>query len=328
MKSRNGLTTGLVLIITGVVWILWNMGLISYEQWEGVLRYWPVLLILAGLSMMIGGENTKSLSFLLIVLALISGLLNHSGKLKQKVTQEWWEDSPDKRDRSERKRDRERRRNEKDAVSSATNNRFQYELTPEIKEGILKIEGGAGVYILKDQSPLLFQADIESDIVSYRSSLKTNKLEGVATVALEQEGDDVNIGGTKIKNEVKMLLNPDIMWTVDLDLGAGKADLDLSPFKVKELNIETGASALDIKLGDKVENMKVKIDSGLAALVFRIPSGLGCEVKLKGDLNLEDFEGFVKVSKGLYRTEGFSVADNKVFLEVDSGLSKIDIKKY
>src|SRR5690606_10269997 len=99
---------------------------------------------------------------------------------------------------------------------------------------------------------------------------------------------------------------------------------DLRKFRVKELNIDAGVSALEIKLGDKTDRQDIKIDSGLAALDIWFPRNVGCEVKVKGELNLEDFDGFENVSKGLYRTSEFSSSEKKAFLEVDAGLSKIN----
>ncbi len=327
MKQRKGLTTGLFLIVMGVVWILWNMGLLSFHEWEAVLRYWPALLVLAGLGLIVGGENARGLSVLLIMLAVVAGITYNTGKFTNNIKQDWWGNMPDREERLERRKEREKRRNDREGETYHKNT-FQYDLTPEIKEGKLKVDGGVGVFILKEPTTGLFKANVESSLLGYNSSLKTNKLDSIATITLKQDDGDVNLKNSKFNNEANLMLNPDLLWTIDMNIGAGKAKLDLSPFRVKKLSIETGASALEVRLGDRVENMQVKIESGLAALRLEIPGALGCEVKVSGDLNLEDFEGLEKVSKGLYRTEGFSSAEKKAFLELEAGLSKIDIRKY
>src|SRR5690606_24156822 len=199
---------------------------------------------------------------------------------------------------------------------------------PEIKEGVLKVEGGAGIFKIKETSEQMFEANIESNLLEYNSSLKTNKIDGVATIVLKQDDKPVKLRNSRLSNDVNLYLNPDLLWNIALNIGAGKAELDLSKFRIKEVDIETGASALDIKLGDRTDRQEIKIESGLATLDIELPVSLGCEVKINGDLNLENFIGFEKVSRGIYRTPEFANAKKKAFLELDAGLSKININKY
>jgi len=327
MKQKKGITTGLLLIFSGIIWILWNMGLLRYEEWEAVLRYWPALLILAGLFMIVGGEYARSISVLLIVLAAVAGITYNSGRFKRNLQQDWWEDRPRKEERQERNRERARRTDKTDN-SAIRSNRVAYEITPEIKEGVLKVEGGAGIFKIKETSEQMFEANIESNLLEYNSSLKTNKIDGVATIVLKQDDKPVKLRNSRLSNDVNLYLNPDLLWNIALNIGAGKAELDLSKFRIKEVDIETGASALDIKLGDRTDRQEIKIESGLATLDIEFPVSLGCEVKINGDLNLENFIGFEKVSRGIYRTPEFANAKKKAFLELDAGLSKININKY
>lgn len=273
------------------------MGLLRYEDWEEVIRYWPGLLILAGLFMIVGGEASRSVSVFLIIMAAIAGIAYHSGKFTRNLKQDWWNDSPMYEKKQERNREKTKR-NSRDTKSIGTH-KVAYELAPEIKEGELKIDGGAGLFKLKEVSNQLFEAHIESNVLGYQSSLKTNTNNGVATIVLKQDEKDVEIKNTKFNNDVNLMLNPDLLWVVEMNLGAGKAELDLRKFRVKELNIDAGVSALEIKLGDKTDRQDIKIDSGLAALDIWFPRNVGCEVKVKGELNLADFDGFENVSKGL-----------------------------
>ena len=51
---RHGLTWPIFLIGAGVMLLLNNLGLLSWQVWTALLRLWPALLITAGIDLLIG----------------------------------------------------------------------------------------------------------------------------------------------------------------------------------------------------------------------------------------------------------------------------------
>ena len=67
--------------------------------------------------------------------------------------------------------------------------------------------------------------------------------------------------------------------------------------------------------------------NGLIRIMI-VPETSGCEVKLEGALNSKDFAGFKKVSSDLYRTANFDTASKKIFINIDSGVSSLNVDRY
>lgn len=48
---------GLILIVLGIIFLLTNFGLVSWNIFGFLWHFWPILLILAGLKMMVSGSR-------------------------------------------------------------------------------------------------------------------------------------------------------------------------------------------------------------------------------------------------------------------------------
>ncbi|MDI6871259.1 MAG: DUF5668 domain-containing protein [Bacillota bacterium] len=55
--GSRGRLGGAVLILLGVILLLANLGYLTVETWEALARFWPVLLMLAGLDLLIRGNR-------------------------------------------------------------------------------------------------------------------------------------------------------------------------------------------------------------------------------------------------------------------------------
>jgi len=53
-RWRGSLVGPIILIGLGIVFLLNNLGLLSWSVWEVILRLWPILLIAIGLDILLG----------------------------------------------------------------------------------------------------------------------------------------------------------------------------------------------------------------------------------------------------------------------------------
>lgn len=61
-------TVAFILILSGVLLLLENFGLIKEIFWRNILRYWPIILIVLGLEMLLEKRFIWILAFLLLFL--------------------------------------------------------------------------------------------------------------------------------------------------------------------------------------------------------------------------------------------------------------------
>ena len=92
--------------------------------------------------------------------------------------------------------------------------------------------------------------------------------------------------------------------------------------------MNSGAADIDVKLGDKVDNVEVDINSGVTSVKLSVPQGVGCEFRMDGALSSKDLDGFDKMGDGVWRTPGYDNATKKIKVDADTGLSSIKIVRY
>jgi hypothetical protein len=102
MKNSRGIVWGGLLIILGTLWLLRSMNLLNIN-WDEVLPYWPVLLILAGAVLLATGRERGSggVVGLLITLAVFGAIVNRTDRAFDRHGNNWnfgWDDDDDDHD--------------------------------------------------------------------------------------------------------------------------------------------------------------------------------------------------------------------------------------
>lgn len=351
MRRSNGILWGGLLIVLGIFWLLRNMGFLNID-WHEISRFWPALLILAGIGLLAsGGERGsigRGISGILIALAVLAGITHRTERSLDRHRDNWnfrWGDgdeesqNEDEWDFGDRKRERDRGYHDDDSTESVPNNEdseqidvknghYEYDMENNLREATFNFEGGAGDFKLKGSTDKLFEADTRSTLGGFTSNMRNNRNANTAVIDFKMENNHVELKKGKMENEVEINLNEKPIWNIDLGIGAGKANFDLSDYKVKSLKVSTGVADLQLRLGDKVPLADVQIESGVASVTLEIPESVGYEVRIDGALNVKDMDDLVKVNDNLYRSADFDSAARKVAVRYDAGLSKVKIKRY
>jgi len=343
MKNSRGIFWGGLLIIIGIVSLLRKLNLF-YFQWDTILPYWPVLLILAGILLLVTDKHApgRALVGILIAFAVFGGIAHRSDRALDRHRDNWnfnWNDDGDDDDHDEDdedndedkdedyEREHSERQNDKNE-GRLKNNSYEYDMQDFIQKANFNLEGGAGSFTMKGNTDKLFQADTKSSVIGFLSNTSINKLANSATVNFKMEDGNVKLNKGELSNKAEIELNEKPIWNIDLGLGAGKGDFDLSNYKVESLKVSTGVADMNIRLGDKLDNSKVKIEAGVAAIDLEVPKSVGCEVVIDGALNLTSFDDLEKINDNLYRTPGFDKAAKKITVNFEGGLSKVKIRRY
>jgi len=347
MKNSRGIVWGGLLVIIGALWLLRNMNLLNVN-WDEILPYWPVLLILAGALLLAKGNENRSLGGvigLLITLAVFGGIINKTDRAFDRHADNWdfnWDDDDDNdRHYGYRNRDNDNGNDEdgdKDedyendrenrSSSRPINGNYKYEMEDFIQKANFHLEGGAGSFTLNGNTQKLFEANTKSSIVGFLSNTSINKLNHSATVNLKMEDGNVKIKKGEISNQAKIQLNDRPIWNIDLGIGAGKGDFDFSNYKVEKLKVSTGVADMDIKMGDKVAISNIDIEAGVASITLELPRSVGCEMHMDGALNSKNMDDLEKIGSGHYRSAGFESAEKKIIIHFEGGLTSVNIKRY
>lgn len=319
--SYKKLFWGILLVIIGILFILKNTGLIYFDWWT-ILRLWPLVLILWGISLIPVKDSVK-LILSLVAIALAFLLISKFDK-RDKPFWHWNRDN----DRWSYKYDYEDEENDSSTYSDFTGNHqelFQaYDST--IRTAKLSFDAAAGDYKLSDSlltdKLLLFRK--KGNIGNY--SMTSDEEQGRREIRLKI--DDSRVKFKNQSNIVQMYLNPEPVWDFDFDIGAANINFDLSSFNVANIDLDGGASAINLKLGSKSSRTNVDIDAGAASIDINVPSSAGVEVKTETVFTSRNLPGFNKIANGLFRSDNFNSSSSKIMIEVDAGVSSLNVKRY
>jgi Domain of unknown function (DUF5668) len=340
-NSNRNYISAAILIVLGVLFLGKEFNLFNIH-WGDLFRFWPLLLIGLGLNMLLGGKSGGSSTSIIILICLLAIPFSIVRSCKNDINDGFrngwdhhrsWSDNgdidSDENDNDDNDDNNDNDDNdENDSYSKSQN--FSEEMEPAIKTAKLNLEGGVAGIDIDGTTSKLFEADTKSTFSDF--SVSKTVSDGVANINFSMKGikgkdDDINIGGNNQKNEAKIKLNPNIEWSMIYKFGVSGADLDLSPFNVKDLNIKTGVSGVDIKIGDKANEMNVDIDAGVAGIKVKVPNAVGVRIKTDSFLSDNNFKDFTE-SNGYHLSPGYDKATKKITINYNGAFASFDVERY
>ena len=310
MKSSS-IFWGVFLIFLGLFFLLNELSLWNYDL--SVIQYfWPLLLVLWGISILkipgIAKKVLASLAAILLALFIMSLVTHHwSCNINHNLVSIFDDD---------------------DSIN--TDDSIKYEMVLNYpfdslsKTATLNFDAGAGSFKIKDTCNDLFE------VFSYKKlgDFELNNSGSRENVLLNL---NMNIDKfwkkNKMKRKAEIKFSSAIPWDLNLTIGASNFDCDLSKYKIKNLNIEGGASNIEIKLGDIYDTTNVNIEVGASNIEIAIPSTSACQIVTSTGLSKKDFNGFKK-SEDIYTTENFYTSKKRIFLNLTGGVSSFAVRRY
>jgi hypothetical protein len=305
MKNSH-LFWGTLFITFGILILINNYGTMNLD-WTEVWRFWPFIFILWGISLLVKNYLAKRLlvvSTALIlaftVFASFKSLFLWVGNDINIVMH--------------------------DDDHSYETSTYSAESESKLSSAVLNFDAGAGSFIIKGSTDKLFSAVTEGYKDNYNFISSISGSEGIIDFSMKDTR--FSVGHGKIRNKVKVELNPAPVWDMDFDLGAATINFDLSEYKTRDIRISTGASSLNLKLGSLYDTTKVYLEAGASSISISVPESSGCEILSDVSLSSKKYIGFSKLNDGKHRTGNFDTAANKIYLNIQSGISSIKVSRY
>jgi len=306
---------GLIFLFIGGVLLLDNFGLINFH-WDIIWRFWPLVLIVLGVNMLFPGEDSARggiISVIITIAALVfigfQGTRNRANEERRFRWENSWNDD-------------EESNNERDEVG----NTFSEPLSAATKYAVLNIEGGATKYDLHDTTSELFAAEVKKRGGNY--SLFKTSTDSTDNLTFSMSGKHNEFKNHSGGGKAVLKLNTKPVWDLNLEVGAGKVDFDLTPFKVRSIKLEGGAAAFNLKLGQPQKITTINTDTGVSKLTISIPESAACEIHTDTGLSSNEFDGFVKQADGSFVTPGYNSSRDRFVINIEGGLSSARVERY
>lgn len=307
MKTSN-IFWGVFFLAIGGLLLLGNFTDLNFS-WDSAWKFWPMVLVLIGLSILVKNQLGKNivggLAGLVLALTLYASFSATTNLFHNDFNFVFDDDD----------------------YNGSNDTTYLYQAyNDSIQTATLNFNGGAGDFKMLTPTEKLAEFRTEGYEGNYK--LKSNDIGTHSEVDFDMKNTKIKIGKNNYKNKVEMSLNSKPEWEINFNVGAAAVDLDLTPYKVNKVDIDMGAAALNIKFGDLADVVRFKIEAGASDINILIPDSVGCEINSDAALSSKNYEGFNKINKDIYRTENFNTAKKKMYIEIDCGVSSIDVKKY
>ncbi|MFA6571400.1 MAG: hypothetical protein WCT77_09200, partial [Bacteroidota bacterium] len=193
-----------------------------------------------------------------------------------------------------------------------------------ITNASLKLDAAAGSFLLKDTCTNLIQVNTFTKIGE--SNLNIGIEETTANVYLDLSLDNI-FKKSKSKRKANIMLNHIPRWDVSLNLGACSFEADLTQYKIGNINLEGGASNIELKLGEPADTTYLAVSVGASNLEVHVPNWVACEINSNTGLTKKDYRGFSFIN-GQWLTENHSTAPKRIIINIEGGVSNIQVSRY
>ncbi len=147
---------------------------------------------------------------------------------------------------------------------------------------------------------------------------------GVARLLVEQRRMGPAFG--RVRNNWTIALSPQTPMELRLDLGVGKAVIDLGGVPVTKLDIQVGVGGMDLDLsGPRTESLTGQIEGGIGRAEITLPEDIGVRVRIEGGLGSIDAPGFIKDGE-VFRNEAWGKTPVGLDLGIEAGIGRIGLR--
>lgn len=288
---------GLFLLFLGIVFLLQTFDVLPWGVWETLWRFWPVLLIIVGLAMLLRRYNAWLVSLLiLVILAICLGIALWQNKLPSPL---------------------------------GMMTRSYSEPLGNLERAQVDIDFAAGsltVGNLPADSMNLVEAasDVRARGDEIRTNFRREGNEGRLGLRAERIGLQT-WGGNGAKWAVRFTRN--IPLTLEVKAAASNLTLDLDRLKVTEIRLEIDAGNSKVNMPASAGMTNAYIKANAANLEVSIPDGVAARIDVDTNLTaLHINESRFPRKGGYYISGDFETAKNRLELQIESNVGRVEVR--
>ncbi|MEA3423677.1 MAG: DUF5668 domain-containing protein [Bacillota bacterium] len=298
-KKNGSIGAGIAFIAAGLFLIAYKFGFIDLGLFWSTINLWPLLLVVIGINMIFKKTPwIKALTWILFIAIVVLYSYYFDGNITifgRTVGYDMHQEE------------------------------YISEYDSSVEYGELKLDLGAG----------------RLDVLSGDEYLIESKYPGEITEVIDSGLNNTQIFDYKTKNGIDFIkrdnegykyffkLNKDIVWGIDIDMGAVDAKLDMRNIIFDDLDIDVGAGQLDLYLDKIDESVSIFIDSGVSNIDVYIPKDESVKLKYDGGIKDIDFVGDLHYEKEgeFYYSKEYS-KDVFYFIDINTGVGNLSIREY
>lgn len=299
-RRRSGLIGPIILIAVGVLLLLNTLNLLPWSIWETLWRFWPVLLILLGLEILIGRRSWVGSLIVLAVAAVAVITVVAIGLSAGTITTA---------------------AGERQMLSQPLADASRADVT--INFGV----GTATLYSLPAGSPNLIEGTVDN-APGRHVETDFHVTGDTAVLNINERGQTgfFPFFGPQVESRWDLGLSSQVPLSLRLSTGVGQATLDLQGLKLTDLQLDTGVGQTLLTLPGQ-GRFNVDLRGGVGNTVVTVPRGLAVHIRASQGLgnvsvNLPDVSR--QGEEWVSRT--FDTAEDRADIRLSGGVGNITVR--
>jgi hypothetical protein len=306
-RRRGGVVWPLLLIFLGGVFLLQNTGFLPSNFWMNLWRLWPLVLVLVGLELLLAHRVPWLALAGLAAVVLILGAAATKSSLGAPAP------APDTTSLMETDLG--------GASQAAVTVRFG---AGQLNVGPIEQPKADQLASMNYEGPRELAPVPRYTPVSGGTGQLEYQSSGHGGPGFFPWGD----GRTSGSSHVDVNLSPNVpISSLTVQTGAADAHLDLSTLHVNTIDMSIGATTAWIRFPEAAGASTAHISGGASTITLEIPDGVAAQIRHRGGLSTFtiDQSRFPQVSEGLYRSTDYETAPNKLDLNIETGVTTIQV---
>ena len=287
--NNKKLVSGTILIILGILFLLANLGYISFDMLFGIFDLWPLLFVIAGINIIFNKKPiivliTWIMFFIILILyGTFYGGINTDIDFSTRFTK-----------------------------------------PAETSYGELNLDIGAAKINVDSEKDNLLEVNARGIKLDYDDIYKNNNETAIFNFA--NKNYNPIIFSTK-SNNYNFGLNENVIWDLDLNLGAISGTLNLENIATESVALNMGAGNLNIVLGNKYDRSNIRIDSGASNINIIVPKDAGVKINLDSSLSKINIDDLNLIRLGdYYVSPDYEKKDVMLEFHISMGVGRVNFR--
>jgi hypothetical protein len=187
----------------------------------------------------------------------------------------------------------------------------------------VSMDVGTGKFRIRGGAEGLLDAEFTYNVEEWTPIVDYEEKGGRGTLKIKQPGTGSKRVPNGAHNEWDIALNNDVVTSLELDVGVGNVEMDVTGLSLTYLEIDQGVgnTVLDLT-GDWDQDLTVMIDGGVGESRLRLPSKVGVRVRCDTGVGSVKAEGLEK-RRDVYVNDAYDESDVTIDVDIDAGVGAI-----
>ena len=300
----------IMLISLGILFLVSNLGIVSWSNWNLLWRFWPLILVAAGIDVLFSKRSLfgalLSAFLVLILIGIVAGSVFFAEQLpvfNRYLTASPWETAHVER--------------ELEDFETATI--------------FIDWSSPAGSLSALEDSDNLIEGDLtyQGDLYFDFDSQGSNAEVTLDTRATTNWG--ISTYQNNSRAEWDIALSPEIPLDLSLDTSSGSCNFDLSALMLEDLDLDSGSGSINLSLPED-QSFDFYLDSGSGSVKIELPGNTGIRVIIdSGSGSFNPGSDFQLVSgersgDGVWESDNYDSAKYTIEMDIDQGSGSITFR--